>query len=323
MNELSNVNRRRAETYLTRRIDPQARYADLLDFPRNFAIETVNTCNARCAMCTIQDWDRPTVRMSDALFQKIADELAANRAVIKNVSLYKDCEPLIDKKLPQKIALLKKMRVPNVGISTNVSLLDEDRGAAILEAGIDKVLLSIDSLKKDVYEKIRVRLDFETVIQNALNFIRLRDRINPATSIRVRMIDMPENHGEWEEFRDFWQPKLKTGDICDFRRYHNWGGQLSGYHGSDEIAHTIPCIVHWSNFIIFADGRVPLCDVDFNNRYPTGNLNESSIRELWASAIMQNRRNIHLAGDRSENAMCKTCNVWDDRDAWNAASCTE
>jgi radical SAM protein with 4Fe4S-binding SPASM domain len=324
MNSIADSGRRRhAEAYLRRRIDPSASYADLIDFPRYFEIETVNTCNARCTMCTIEDWDRPLVRMSDELFAKIARELGNHRDTILGVSLYKDCEPLIDKKLPERIALLKELAVPHVGISTNVSLLDEEKGTALLQAGIDTVLLSIDSLRKDVYEKIRIRLDFETVIENAVRFIRLRDRINPRTSIRVRMIDLPENKGEWESYRAFWQPKLQPHDKCDIHHYHNWGGQLDGFQGPFPAYDDLPCITHWSNFVIFASGDVPLCAVDFKLRYPTGNVRDSSIKELWTSPLMQQRRLLHLTAARGENPLCRTCNVWDDRTAWDAAGAAE
>ena len=40
------------------------------------------------------------------------------------------------------------------------------------------VIFSIDSLKKDVFEKIRVRLKFEQVRDNAIRFLQLRDKIN-------------------------------------------------------------------------------------------------------------------------------------------------
>jgi len=320
MNDIFDGNRRRAESYLVQKVDPSARYSDLLDFPRYFEIETVNTCNARCTMCTIEDWDRPVVRMSDALFEKIARELADHRGVLRSVSLFRDCEPLIDKKLAQKVALLKGLDVPHVGICTNGSLLDEERAVGLLEAGIDKVQFSIDSMRKDIYESIRVRLNFETVIRNAEAFIKLRDRINPRTQIRVRMIDMPENRDEQDAYRAFWQPKLGPQDVCDVRTYHNWGGQLDGYHGEARAANEIPCLWHWASFAIFSSGEVPLCGIDFNNRYPSGNVNESSIHDIWTSTLMKQRRMMHLMGLRGEHAMCGTCNVWDDRDAWNRAA---
>ena len=41
------------------------------------------------------------------------------------------------------------------------------------------VIFSIDSLKKEVFEKISVRLNFEEVRDNAIRFLQLRDKINP------------------------------------------------------------------------------------------------------------------------------------------------
>src|SRR5882672_2334498 len=73
--------------YLVRRISPTESYNDLLDFPRFFEIETVNACNARCPMCTINDWDRRDGLMSDDLYKRIVDEIKGHPEV-KRVHLY-------------------------------------------------------------------------------------------------------------------------------------------------------------------------------------------------------------------------------------------
>src|SRR3990167_4872662 len=119
----------KAQEYLVRRVSPRERYEDLLRFPRYLEIETVNVCNARCPMCTIGDWERGAQPMSDELFDKIAKEVIAHAHELKRVSLYRDGEPLIDKKLGRRVAMLKQGGVKQVAISTNVSLLNEARAA--------------------------------------------------------------------------------------------------------------------------------------------------------------------------------------------------
>ena len=111
-----------AKDYLHTRISPQESYEDLLAFPRYFEIETVNACNARCTMCTIDDWTRHTPVMKDPLFKKLADEICAHDSEVKRVSLYRDGE-LLDKKMAKRVAMLKDGGVKKVGISTNVALL--------------------------------------------------------------------------------------------------------------------------------------------------------------------------------------------------------
>ncbi|HIO82261.1 TPA: hypothetical protein EYG59_27145, partial [Candidatus Poribacteria bacterium] len=68
----------KAQEYLVRRISPSEKYQDLIQFPRYLEIETVNACNARCPMCTINDWQRDTPTMKDELFEKIAAEVIDN-----------------------------------------------------------------------------------------------------------------------------------------------------------------------------------------------------------------------------------------------------
>ena len=319
-NSQQNTREKKVESYLKARIDERMSVEEFTQFPQYLEIETINTCNARCSMCTIEDWDRPLIRMSDEMFEDIAKQLVPHRHLLKDVSLYKDCEPLIDKKLADRIAYLKLLKINNVGISTNVSLLNEKKAVDILEAGIDKIILSIDSLKKDVFERIRLGLNFEVVMENALRFIELRDKINPETKIRIRMIDLPENAGEWSDYFSFWEPKLGNKDICDMRRYHNWGGQLKRKHAIKQIDFSeLPCTSLWTKVVIHADGTIPLCSVDFHKLYPLGDLKTQSIQEIWQASIVEKFRSLHAAGMRGNNKLCLTCNVWDDMDVWKKA----
>ncbi len=302
-----------SKEYLRRRIDTRGSYEDLLTFPRYFDMETVNACNARCPMCTIDDWQRDSPTMKDELFQKIADQMFPHAETIKRVNLYRDGEPLLDKKMPKRIGILKAGGIREVCISTNVALLDERRSTAILEAGLDSIILSIDSLKKDVFEAIRVRLNFEEVMENALRFIELRDKIRPSCQIRVRMVRQDSNKDEWPEYVRFWRPKLQASDRVSYHNIHNWGGQLNHFKAvEDSREPNLPCVALWSLMVIFADGRVPLCNVDYNNLFPTGDATLQSLEEIWRGKVANERRSLHLKGEKNCISLCTNCNVWDE-----------
>jgi sulfatase maturation enzyme AslB (radical SAM superfamily) len=307
------VTNRNHHDYLVRRIDDRGGYEDLLAFPRYFEIETVNACNARCPMCTIDDWTRKTPIMKMDLFRKLADEICDHRDVVKRVNLYRDGEPLLDKKLPDRMAILKEGGINEVAISTNVALLDEERARAILEAGIDMIILSIDSLDKEVFEKIRVRLIHEEVMANALRFIGLRNQIRPSCKVWVRMIRQETNVDEWPAFEAYWRQHLAENDRVNYHDIHNWGGQLDGFKAIVPTREpNLPCIALWSLMVIFGDGRVPLCNVDYNNLYPSGDVSKDSIANVWRSHIYNQRRLMHLGGDKAGIPICKNCNVWDE-----------
>lgn len=307
------INVAKRQEYLVRRVSPCETYEQLVSFPRYFEIETVNVCNARCPMCTINDWQRDFKPMTDALFAKIAGELIEHKDEVKRVSLYRDGEPLIDKKLARRVALLKAGGIKSTAISTNVSLLTAERAEELLHAGLDYVILSIDSLQKEVFESIRVRLNFEVVLENALRFIELRNKIRPETKISVRMIQQEGNENEWPAYHDFWSPKLAAHDRVYFHTLHNWGGQLAGVKvNPDSREPLLPCVALWSLFVIFCNGDVPLCSVDYNNRYPTGSVLDHSIAELWQSRLMNERRQMHLDGRKACIKLCENCNAWDE-----------
>jgi MoaA/NifB/PqqE/SkfB family radical SAM enzyme len=307
------MNTENLRDYLVRRVSPTESYEDLLNFPRFFEIETVNTCNARCPMCTIEEWTRNAPTMKDALFEKIASEICDHAGTVRRVSLYRDGEPLLDKKLPKRIARLKDGGVKQLAISTNVSLLDERRSKDLLEAGLDLIILSIDSLDKDVFEKIRVRLVHEEVMANAERFIALRNKIRPQTQVWVRMIRQESNYEEWPAFEAYWRRKLADHDRVNYHNLHNWGSQLKGFQAvSESLEGRFPCVALWSLMIVFADGRVPLCNVDYNNLYPTGSVADQSIADVWRNDIMAERRRLHLEGSKSKIHICDGCNVWDE-----------
>ncbi len=303
----------RGKEYLVRRISPNETYENLIAFPRYLEIETVNACNARCPMCTIDDWQRKTPTMSFELFKKIAAEVSQHSNEIKRISLYRDGEPLIDKKLADRVALLKEGGIKNVGISTNVSLLTASKAKDLLTAGIDTVILSIDSLKKEVFESIRVRLNFEEVLENALGLIKLRNQIRPQTQIWVRMIRQESNKDEWPEYNEYWSKKISAHDRVYFHNIFNWGGQLNRFKPiSNSYELGLPCVALWSLLVIFANGDVPLCNVDYNNKYPTGSVATHSIQEVWQSKVMNERRDHHLKGQKKCISLCENCNVWDE-----------
>lgn len=301
------------DKYLIRRIDKNSSIKNILEFPKYVEIETVNACNARCPMCTINDWERNYPVMKDDVFNKISDELIEYKEYLKRVSLYRDGEPLIDKKLAKRINKFFQAGIENTSIATNVSLLNEKRSRDLLEAGLGMIIFSIDSLDKKTFENIRVRLNFEEVRDNAIKFLQLRDQINPKCRVWIRMIKQEENKDEWDNYYDFWTKYTSDVDRVYFHNIFNWGGQLDNYKSiSQSFEPNLPCVALWSLMVFFANGDVPLCNVDYNNKFSTGNVMKTSIKDLWSSKIMNSRRKLHLDGNKKDISLCTNCNVWDE-----------
>ena len=282
-------------------------------FPKYFLIETVNTCNARCIMCGI-DFDNKSKKIIEpALFDKIVGELGEHRDHVEKVMLYLDGEPLLDKRLPAKVAQVKAAGIKVVNIATNASILFEKTARALIDAGLDEIYITIDSMKKDVYEAIRVRLDFDDVLANTLRFIELRDKINPGLRVRVQMIKQELNHTEEPAFRAFWNDRLQETDQVVVQKAHNWASAADVKKFGDESdVNTYPCIALWGTCVIHVNGDVPLCCMDTETQHKLGNVGDETLADIWNGDATRAARDKHLNGVRAQIPLCDGCTLWRD-----------
>lgn len=283
----------------------------LTSFPKYIFIEPINTCNARCVMCGIDFDSRARAVMSDELIDKIAEELSGYKDHIEKVMLYLDCEPLLDRNLHLKIARLKAAGLKRVNISTNGSILTRRKATEIINAGLDEIYISIDSLDKETFEAIRIRLNFDKVYKNTLEFIKVRNELNPDLVVRIQMISMEENQSEADTYAEHWSHYLGPGDQIAIQKVHNWGHAVDVMKvGDEDTINNIPCLAPWGTFCIHANGDVGLCTIDTTCSILLGNVNEQSIEEIWAGDVLQGIRDAHLTGRRKDISICDGCTLW-------------
>lgn len=283
----------------------------LISFPKYFLIEPVNTCNARCIMCGIDFDKKVKAVLPNELLDKIADELSGYSSHVEKVMLYLDCEPLLDRSLHLKVARLKEAGIKRVNIATNASILTARAATNLIKAGLDEIYITIDSLKKETFEAIRLRLNFDKVYENTVNFIKIRDELNPDLIIRVQMILQELNADEGEAFTEHWTPLLGPKDQVAVQRAHNWANAVEVMKfGDEETINNIPCIALWGTLCIHANGDVGLCCMDTDSSILLGNVNSQSIAEIWSGDQLQEIREKHMSGRRNEIALCDGCTLW-------------
>lgn len=282
-------------------------------FPKYFEIETVNACNARCVMCTINDWDkREDVIMPMPLFDKLVAEIKPYADWIETVCLNRDGEPTLDKMLAARVRKLKVAGIKKVTFSTNAQKLTPALARELIEAGLDDIMLSIDAITKETYEKIRIRLNYDVVLSNALELIRLRNELRPQMTIRVRKVILESNKHETLQWRDFWEKQLtKPGDRVYAKPAHTWGNQTDEELQS-KINHFAdkPCVSPFSTMVMHSDGKIALCAVDYKLKYPLGDFKAQSVLDIWQGEAFTRIRELHANEKRNEIELCRGCSIW-------------
>lgn len=284
---------------------------ELLRFPKFFCLDPTSICNARCLMCGVDRKKVRPMRMSQELFEKVAAELGRWAGHLERVGLFVICEPLTDPRLEEKIAALKRAGIRCTFLNSNMSLLTGDRARSLMAAGLDRLYMSIDSIHPDRYERIRAGLSYKEVYANALEFIRLRNELKPDLMIRIQMVLQPANADEAEAFRDWWAGKIGPNDQVVVTRVYNWQkvNDPARLAERDQI-NALPCYALWSTLEVQANGDVYLCCVDVEPAYRLGNLNETTIEEIWRGPTLAKVRQMHLDGERPRIPICDGCAVW-------------
>jgi len=284
-------------------------------FPKYFEIETVNACNARCIMCTVQEWNlskSDEYIMSMELFEKFVEEVSHYSDWIETVCLNRDGEPTLDKHLVQRVKMLKDVGIKKVTFSTNAQNLSNELIAELLDAGLDDIMISIDGFSKNIFETIRKKLDFDKVMENTLNFIKTRNQLNSKCSIRIRAVKMDENQHELEQWLTFWNDQLSDRDRAYIMPMHSWGNQ--SYEEQDtkvKYYSNKACISPFSTMILHVDGTAPLCGCDYSVKHLLGKFPQESIKEIWNSDGFEKIRFAHENSNRNEIELCQGCNIWD------------
>ncbi len=281
-------------------------------FPKYVTIETVDGCNARCIMCPRGKENTKIFHyMDDETFDRIVEELKQYKDWIEMIVITGDGEPLLDKKLPDRIRKLKDIGIKYVHFSTNASLLTEEWVYRLYHSGVDDIRCSIDGFHKETYEAVRVGLNYDVVKENVLNFLRVRDELRWNIHVRIRMVGLDRNKEEQAEWMTYWKSKVWETDKVQIMPAEPWED-----FGKDErekyalIMQDTPCVALFSTIVIRADGSVQLCCLDTLWKYHMGNVMDSTIVDIWRSEKFRNYRHLHVEGRRNEIAACRGCVTW-------------
>ena len=283
------------------------------EFPTFVHVETLNKCNLKCIMCPITLGENKRPDMSQEVFEKIVKECAKYSDFLQVFGLYMLNEPLLDQKLPERIALAKQYGIKTTQIATNVELLSNERIKALFNSGLDELILSIESIYPEKHEKIRVGSNFSRVLKNFENLIQFKKNNDvEKPKIIVRMLAFEQNKDVWEEYTNFWLEK--GADHVIIVNLHNWGGKFKEF--DRPLVGIDVCTYLWNMMVIQSDGNVSLCCLDSSGEFQLGNVKDESLYDIWHGKEFEHVRRLFKEKNITK---CKNCNwnpnefigIWD------------
>jgi len=264
-------------------------------------IEITNVCNLKCVMCPRNTMTRKVGHMDPDLFVSIIRE---NRKTLEFVSLNGYGEPLLSPDLPVFLRLCQENSVPT-GISTNCTVLNDERTNRLLEHPPDIVILALDGISQESYEKVRKGARFEEVLSNVTNFLKKCTKIRKKPFIILQCIYMTETTDQIRDFKKFF-----SGYEFDAIRIRQLTFSGRDRTDADYANKSCSCYWLWTEPMILQDGTLVPCCQDVNGRLALGNLGEHSLKELWNKGRIEKLRNRHALGKRDAINVCRDCNMY-------------
>ncbi len=281
-------------------------------FPQIIQVQTKYGCNARCVFCPMgREENQLHGRMDDATFQRIVDEAIENN--VKVLSPYLQNDPLVDRKIHERIAYIRERRgkkiLPKTKLITNGGLLTEERSYNLIRSGLEYIVFSVHGVDAGVYERLMNGPRFERTIENIDTFLRLKRELRSRTpKVQVWAVRTNEIDRQLAEIKAFWSDRgvrLKIREL-DNRAHPEITDNTDLVSESEEWKYATYCTIPFWRAWILWNGDVVLCCVDWERKHVFGNIHEASIREIWNSEPYRQYRERMRKNDFA-GTLCENC----------------
>jgi len=297
-------------THLAQAFSYFTRQNRVYSYPIIFQIEPTNHCPMNCVMCPRQFMKRKLGFMDFNLYKKIIDQV---KVYDTHIQLHHFGDPLMHPQIDKFIKYAHDRGI-KINCSVNPILLTREMSARLVDSGLDRIYISLDSVDDESYKKIRgTRANYDRAVSNIRYFADLkvrRRKKNP--HITIGLIYMKSTKGNVDDFRKFWRiPGID--DVC-IKPFTGFGlKSLLPYADASSLKRiehkcTYPCFLPWRSMTVLWDGRVVPCCYDYDGKYVIGDLKKELLKDVWNSGRMVLLRRQNNLNDFTGNDLCGPCN---------------
>ncbi len=289
--------------------------------PLLLMVEPTNICNLKCPMCPsgAGEMTRPKGMMDFKTFQRAVDEIGNGLILIQ---FWNQGEPFINKEFLRMVRYAKDKGIPAM-TSTNGHFIKSEKDAeAVVQSGLDEILISVDGLDQKTYEQYRQGGDLKTVLKGIQFLSDAKKRLKAKHPlINIQFLVMKHNQSQKKDMFNLANKMgadiatLKSAQVYSdeqadhflpddehFRRY-----DMDGKHY--KVKGNLPnfCQFLWHGAILNWDGRISPCCFDKDADFVWGNFSESdtSFSGIWKGkksikfrqAILKNRKQFEICNN--------------------------
>lgn len=203
--------------------------------PLTVFLDLHDSCNLRCRMCHFGfRKDKPVnphfISRDD--FRRLADNVFP---FTRELALSPCTEPLFHPDLSGILETIEPYKIPNFWLMTNANLLTREIAETLIRMKATRLLISLDSHKKEIYEGIKVGSDFERVVSNIKmlrDLKKARGAAHPEINVNCLLMRSNIEHveGYLEFLRDIGVTKVGFFHVIVFKDADQMRGESLFHH---------------------------------------------------------------------------------------------
>jgi radical SAM protein with 4Fe4S-binding SPASM domain len=298
-----------------------------LGLPVFISIEPTTSCNLRCPQCPsgLREFTRPTGMLQDKLFESI---IFQTMKYLHSLTFYFQGEPYLNPDFLKMVSFASKNNIYTI-TSTNAHYLNEENARQTILSGLDKLIISVDGITQEVYEKYRQGGQITKVFEGTKEILKQKKILKSKTPHVVwQFVVFKTNEHQISDVKKIAKDlgvnevKIKTAQIYDFEGGHNLipeNDKYTRYKKDDSGKFIIKnkllnqCWRMWQGCVVTWDGSIVPCCFDKDAKYKLGQLKSESFDSIWFSDEYNKFRKSILKS-RNQIDICNNCtegtSVW-------------
>ena len=307
----------------------------LTDFPIEVLIKTTLNCNHKCPKCLHGMQVFPSgnkYNMSFDTIKKVLDE--GKEKGLRSV-VFTGGEPTMHPQISEFLEYAGQLQFSDISLITNGTFLTEKLISTIINSGVTRINVSIDSINKETYMKTRGVDDFDRCHRNLKKLLQIRSEIGSELPLlSVSFVLQEENINELDDFVDYWEkyadggikiyPYKNVFSIVDEKFKDTYGegkmqvDQLVDSDLPNAVSREVPimeeyhiqCSIPWYRCHVGVNGEIQGCTTQGFCDHPEmvlGNINKNSFEEIWKSKEWDFLREITKNKEYHKHPVCSIC----------------
>ena len=287
--------------------------------PFALGITPSDICNFRCNYCNqsteagiadakILSWENFII-----LAEQIERMIKEANEKIKIIRVIGNGEPLINKRLPDMVKYISDHNFADrIEITTNGSLLTHQMSDALIEAGLTRLLISVQGVTKEKYEEIcGYQIDYDKYLEQIGYFYNHKKNCR----VFVKTVDIAlESIEERNLFMKMFSPiaddvgienVIKACADVDYETITSKNIDGTTRYGT-ELIRKICCDTLFMYMNVHSNGDVDCCGCKYPPLY-IGNIYDEELLSLWNGKKHREIMIKHLKGERFDIPLCSEC----------------